>query len=122
MLRASSTDMPPVPARADISYPPGLPKHLLPVRSRLTCRQLRSCLMIRAQRGCLARDQSVLRHRRGDVLHDHPPPHFHVRYGRQRAVVDNAKLSVLGGQLSPRVLGLMVEWAAQHQGELEANW
>ena len=54
--------------------------------------------------------------------HDHPPPHFHVRYGRQRAVVDIATLSMLEGTLSPRVLGLVVEWAAQHRYELEANW
>ena len=53
---------------------------------------------------------------------DHPPPHFHVRYGRQRAVVDIATLSVLEGTLSPRVLGLVVEWAAQHRDELEVNW
>jgi hypothetical protein len=26
---------------------------------------------------------------------DHPPPHFHVRYGRQRAIVDIATLSLL---------------------------
>jgi hypothetical protein len=53
---------------------------------------------------------------------DHPPPHFHVRYGRQRAIVGIATLSVLEGALSPRVLGLVVEWAAQHRDELDANW
>jgi len=53
---------------------------------------------------------------------DHPPPHFHVRYGRQRAIVDIAALSVLEGSLTPRVLGLVVEWAAQHRDELEVNW
>ena len=53
---------------------------------------------------------------------DHPPPHFHVRYGRQRAVMDIETLSLLEGDLAPRVLGLVVEWAAQHQAELLANW
>lgn len=53
---------------------------------------------------------------------DHPPPHFHVRYGRQRAIVEISTLSVLEGSLSPRTLGMVVEWAAQHQGELSANW
>jgi hypothetical protein len=43
---------------------------------------------------------------------DHPPPHFHVRYGSRRAVVDIATLSVLQGSLPPRALGLVVEWAA----------
>lgn len=53
---------------------------------------------------------------------DHPPPHFHVRYGRQRAIIDIGSLSVLQGAVSPRVLGLVVEWAAQHQPELLENW
>jgi Domain of unknown function (DUF4160) len=52
---------------------------------------------------------------------DHAPPHFHVRYGRQRAIVDIATLSLLEGSLSPRVIGLVVEWAAQHRDELEVN-
>jgi hypothetical protein len=53
---------------------------------------------------------------------DHPPPHFHVRYGNQRAIIDIGSLFVLEGSLSPRALGLVVEWAAQHQHELRANW
>jgi hypothetical protein len=53
---------------------------------------------------------------------DHPPPHFHVRYGDQRAIVGIETLSVLEGSLSPRVLGLVVEWAARHRRELRANW
>ena len=53
---------------------------------------------------------------------DHPPPHFHVRYGGQRAVVGIADLVVLAGRLSPRVRGLVTEWAALHQDELHANW
>jgi hypothetical protein len=53
---------------------------------------------------------------------DHPPPHFPVRYGSARAIVDIGTLSVLEGSLSPRVLGLVVEWAARHQHELHANW
>jgi uncharacterized protein DUF4160 len=43
---------------------------------------------------------------------DHPPPHFHVRYGSQRAVVGIEDLVLLDGGLSPRVLGLVIEWAA----------
>ena len=53
---------------------------------------------------------------------DHPPPHFHVRYGEQRALIDIDALSVIEGSLSPRVLGLVVEWAALHREELERNW
>ena len=53
---------------------------------------------------------------------DHPPPHFHMRYGSERAIVEIDTLSVLEGSLAPRALGLAVEWAAQHQEELRANW
>jgi hypothetical protein len=53
---------------------------------------------------------------------DHAPPHFHVRYGRQRAIVAIETLAVIEGALSPRVRGLVTEWAAQHQGELRQAW
>lgn len=53
---------------------------------------------------------------------DHPPPHFHVRYAEQKALVRIDDLTVLHGHLSPRVLGLVVEWAVQHRNELAENW
>ena len=53
---------------------------------------------------------------------DHPPPHFHVRYNQQKAIIDIETLSILEGKLSPRILGLVVEWAALHQTELMQNW
>ncbi|MEE8583946.1 MAG: DUF4160 domain-containing protein [Acidobacteriota bacterium] len=53
---------------------------------------------------------------------DHPPPHFHVRYGEQKALVAIERLEVIRGHLSPRVLGLVVEWAAQHREGLAENW
>jgi Domain of unknown function (DUF4160) len=53
---------------------------------------------------------------------DHPPPHFHVRYGQQKAIIAIESLSVLEGKLSSRVLGLVIEWASQHQAALLKNW
>lgn len=53
---------------------------------------------------------------------DHPPPHFHVRYGQQKAIVAIETLSILEGKLSSRVFGLVKEWASQHQEELLQNW
>jgi len=53
---------------------------------------------------------------------DHPPPHFHVRYAGHRALLSIDGLFVLRGQLPPRVLGLVVEWASQHAPELHRNW
>jgi hypothetical protein len=53
---------------------------------------------------------------------DHPPPHFHVRYGQQKAIIEIQFLSILEGKLSPRALGLVIEWASSHQAELLQNW
>jgi hypothetical protein len=53
---------------------------------------------------------------------DHNPPHFHAAYGDDTAQVDIHGLSVIGGRLSPRVMGLVVEWATLHQKELVENW
>ncbi|MDY7005410.1 MAG: DUF4160 domain-containing protein [Cyanobacteriota bacterium] len=53
---------------------------------------------------------------------DHPPPHFHVRYNQQKALIDIENLSILEGKLTPRILGLVIEWAAIHQRELLENW
>jgi hypothetical protein len=55
-------------------------------------------------------------------FNDHPPPHFHVQSGGRTATVSIRSLRVLQGNLSPRVLGLVVEWAALHQGELLLDW
>jgi hypothetical protein len=53
---------------------------------------------------------------------DHEPPHFHVRYSGQKALIAIETLSVLTGRLSPRALGLVTEWAALHQAELMEDW
>lgn len=53
---------------------------------------------------------------------DHEPPHFHARYGEQRAIVAIDTLALIHGRLSPRVLGLVTEWAALHREELRENW
>jgi hypothetical protein len=53
---------------------------------------------------------------------DHAPPHFHVRYNAARATLAIHELVVAEGSLPPRVLGLVVEWAAQHRDELLADW
>jgi hypothetical protein len=37
-------------------------------------------------------------------------------------LVDIRKLAVFSGRLPPRVTGLVIEWAAMHQGELLADW
>lgn len=53
---------------------------------------------------------------------DHPPPHFHARYGDYQAQVDIATGSLLSGFLPRRAANLVAEWAGLHHAELEANW
>ena len=53
---------------------------------------------------------------------EHAPPHFHARYGAEKATVGVRELTILDGGLSPRALGLVVEWATLHRNELVANW
>lgn len=53
---------------------------------------------------------------------EHPPAHFHARYSGKRIVVNIETLSVDRGRLSPRVTGMILEWAQLHQVELLENW
>jgi len=53
---------------------------------------------------------------------EHNPPHFHARYGDYKVAVDIRSLVVLEGTLPPRALGMLIEWASQHKGELLKDW
>lgn len=53
---------------------------------------------------------------------DHVPPHFHARYGSHKSTIAIHPLRVLAGELPPRALGFVMEWAALHQEELAADW
>lgn len=53
---------------------------------------------------------------------DHPPPHFHVRYGEQKALIGIQSLNLLEGNLSPRLFGMVIEWALLHRQELLDDW
>ena len=53
---------------------------------------------------------------------DHPPAHFHARYEGQWARVAIEDLAVLDSDLTPRALGLVLEWAAARQSELTRAW
>jgi hypothetical protein len=53
---------------------------------------------------------------------DHNPPHFHAVYAEYEGIIDINKLDLINGALPPRVLGLVIEWAALHQEELMDNW
>lgn len=53
---------------------------------------------------------------------DHNPPHFHARYAGQKVAIEIQTLQILDGEISPRALGLVMEWAALHKEELMQDW
>ncbi|MSQ72093.1 MAG: DUF4160 domain-containing protein [Betaproteobacteria bacterium] len=53
---------------------------------------------------------------------DHNPPHFHVEYEGNEALISIHTLGVIVGQLPPRAMGMVAEWAATHRDELLADW
>ncbi len=53
---------------------------------------------------------------------EHAPPHFHAKYGGQRAAFSIQELRLIEGVLPPRVVTIVIEWAFQHREELMENW
>ena len=53
---------------------------------------------------------------------DHPPPHFHARYGEFEGTIEIATLAVIEGQLPRRALNLVQVLAMMHTGELIEDW
>jgi hypothetical protein len=49
---------------------------------------------------------------------DHAPPHFHAQYAEHEALIEIETMAVVAGDLPSRALGLVVEWASMHRGEL----
>ena len=53
---------------------------------------------------------------------DHAPPHFHVRYAEESAIIGVETMQILEGQLPARVYGLVAEWGIRHRALLRENW
>jgi hypothetical protein len=53
---------------------------------------------------------------------EHPPAHFHARYGEYKAGIEIASGELLWGNLPPRQLRLVRQWLELHRRELELNW
>jgi hypothetical protein len=53
---------------------------------------------------------------------EHNPPHFHVKYNEERAMISIKELRLLEVNLSRRTLALVLEWANEHRQELMADW
>lgn len=57
-----------------------------------------------------------------DEIHHLGRPHFHARYADDEASVDIETLAIIAGELPPRAVRIVAEWARQHQVELRENW
>jgi hypothetical protein len=55
-------------------------------------------------------------------FNEHNPPHFHVQYNEHRASIKIETFGLMDGRVPSKVLGLIVEWAEEHQDELMQNW
>jgi len=53
---------------------------------------------------------------------DHAPPHFHARYGDYEALIRISPAEVLKGNLPPRALSLVLEWAKIYEKQLMDDW
>jgi len=53
---------------------------------------------------------------------DHPPPHFHAKYGGQTGVFSIKDLRLIEGRLPRRIISRVIGWVLQHRDELMENW
>lgn len=55
-------------------------------------------------------------------FNEHNPPHFHVEYNEYKVSIHIDTLGILEGKVPSKVMGLVIEWAEDHQDELMKNW
>ena len=55
-------------------------------------------------------------------FNDHNPPHFHAKYGNFKAIIAIDNLAIIEGNMPPKALALIMEWASIHKKELLNNW
>lgn len=53
---------------------------------------------------------------------EHNPPHIHAIYGDDMAAIGLQNGDVLEGNLPPKALAMVREWAALHKSELLKMW
>ena len=53
---------------------------------------------------------------------DHSPPHFHAKYSDKAGIFSISDLKMLEGNLPPKVISLIIEWAEMHKNELMIHW
>lgn len=53
---------------------------------------------------------------------EHGVPHFHALYGEYEASISIESLDLIVGDLPPRAMRLVKQWALLHQEELLRDW
>jgi hypothetical protein len=53
---------------------------------------------------------------------DHPPPHFHVRYGSQKAIITIDSPKIWQGDIPSPQFNLIKDWAIENRNSLQKNW
>ena len=53
---------------------------------------------------------------------EHNPPHVHAIYGEHNGLIDIATLEMIEGDLPPKALDLVQEWAKGYQKDLMNMW
>lgn len=53
---------------------------------------------------------------------DHPPPHFHAEYGDDEAQISIRDRRVMRGNLPPRQIRQVLQWADLREADLLAAW
>ena len=53
---------------------------------------------------------------------DHPPPHFHAKYGEYHAKIHLETGEIIVGKLPRRAMSLVGEWRVLHRAELASCW
>ena len=53
---------------------------------------------------------------------DHNPPHFHAKYGDDKAMIHIKSGEIMEGKMTRRALRLIQDWTELHQQELLENF
>jgi hypothetical protein len=53
---------------------------------------------------------------------DHNPPHFHAKYGDEKAMINIKTAEIIEGTMTRRALRLIQDWTELHQQELLENF
>jgi len=55
-------------------------------------------------------------------FNDHEPPHIHISYSGEEALISIRTKELLEGSMKPQVRRMVLEWMEINEGELIAIW